>query len=166
MGTLAIISALAKFAPDIAKWIGGDKAEQAAEAVSNVVKQVTGTSDLKSGVDVISRDPAAQAKFTQELNRHKEQFNKLFIEDKANARAMQVEVLKNGKGRFAREFIYWYAAVMTVLACFYIGAITFLPIPANNVRFADTSLGFVLGTVLAGIVQFFYGASKPVREDE
>jgi multisubunit Na+/H+ antiporter MnhE subunit len=41
----------------------------------------------------------------------------------------------------------------------YIFAITFYAIPADSVRFADTILGFLLGTVIAVLIQFFYGSS-------
>jgi hypothetical protein len=44
---------------------------------------------------------------------------------------------------------------MTYLAC-----ITFLAVPPGNARFADTVLGFILGTVLATPLTFFYGSSR------
>lgn len=41
----------------------------------------------------------------------------------------------------------------------YIGAISFLTIPADNVRFVDTILGFILGTIIATILNFWLGSS-------
>ena len=38
--------------------------------------------------------------------------------------------------------------------------ITFGNIPSDNVRFADTILGFLLGTIIATIINFFLGSSK------
>jgi hypothetical protein len=35
-----------------------------------------------------------------------------------------------------------------------------MTIPAANVRFADTVLGFLLGTIIATIINYFYGSSK------
>jgi multisubunit Na+/H+ antiporter MnhE subunit len=46
----------------------------------------------------------------------------------------------------------------------YICAITFLTIPENSVRFADTILGFLLGTIVATILQFFFGSSKSSKD--
>ena len=46
------------------------------------------------------------------------------------------------------------------MAFTYIFLITFLTIPADNIRFADTVLGFLLGTVIATILNFFFGSSK------
>ena len=34
-----------------------------------------------------------------------------------------------------------------------------LEIPKENIRFADTILGFLLGTIISAIIQFFYGSS-------
>ena len=42
----------------------------------------------------------------------------------------------------------------------YIMLITFAPIPVDNVRFADTSLGFVLGIVLGTTISYYLGGSK------
>lgn len=42
----------------------------------------------------------------------------------------------------------------------YVTAITFMQIPAANVRFADTILGFVLGTIIATVMNYFLGSSK------
>jgi len=42
----------------------------------------------------------------------------------------------------------------------YLVAITFHAIPPTNVRFADTILGFILGTLIATIVGWYFGAAK------
>lgn len=56
------------------------------------------------------------------------------------------------------------AAVWTTFAIVYILFITFHDIPENNIRFADTILGFLLGTVVATIINFFFGSSKGSEE--
>jgi hypothetical protein len=52
------------------------------------------------------------------------------------------------------------------MACIYIGFITFGEIPERNIRFADTILGFILGTVIATILQFFFGTSQGSRNKD
>ena len=42
----------------------------------------------------------------------------------------------------------------------YIMLMTFLPIPTDNIRFADTSLGFVLGSILSTVITYYLGGSK------
>jgi hypothetical protein len=46
----------------------------------------------------------------------------------------------------------------------YIFFITFGTIQESNVRFADTILGFLLGTVVATIINFFLGSSAGSKE--
>lgn len=82
-----------------------------------------------------------------------------YMADTANARSMQKEAIKSDDP-FVRRFIYYYAIFWSVCSAAYIGFITFGYIPEQNVRFADTILGFILGTLVATIVQFFYGSSK------
>ena len=52
------------------------------------------------------------------------------------------------------------AIIWSLAAIIYLFATTFLPIPVENVRIADTSQGFVLGTIIAGIINYFFGSSK------
>ena len=82
-----------------------------------------------------------------------------YMADTKDARNMQVQALKSDDP-FVRRFIYFFAIFWSVMSAAYIGFITFGEIPERNVRFADTILGFVLGTLIATIVQFFYGSSK------
>jgi hypothetical protein len=55
--------------------------------------------------------------------------------------------------------VYYFASFITGVTFLYIFLITFIAIPPSNVRFADTTLGFLLGVCLSTIVGFFYGSS-------
>lgn len=104
---------------------------------------------------------------------HEEELIRLRLEDKrldleemkvhaANtqgARDMNKEAMKSDDP-VVRRFIYFYAIFWSVASAIYIGFITFGEIPKDNVRFADTILGFLLGTIVATIINFFYGSSK------
>ena len=104
---------------------------------------------------------------------HEEELQRLRMEDKrldleelkvhaANtqgARQMNQESMKS-EDPIVRRFIYFYALFWSVCSAVYIGFITFGEIPKDNVRFADTILGFLLGTIVATIINFFYGSSK------
>jgi hypothetical protein len=104
---------------------------------------------------------------------HEEELQRLRLEDKrldleelkvhaANtqgARQMNQESMKS-EDPIVRRFIYFYALFWSVCSAVYIGFITFGEIPKDNVRFADTILGFLLGTIVATIINFFYGSSK------
>jgi hypothetical protein len=82
-----------------------------------------------------------------------------YLKDRQDARAMQVAAL-NQNDLFSKRFIYYFAIGWSVVTAAYIGFITFATIPKDNLRFADTVLGFLLGTLIATIVNFFYGSSR------
>lgn len=77
----------------------------------------------------------------------------------ADARAMQNAALGQSDV-FSKRFVYYFASFWSICAAVYIGFITFGTIPAGNVRFADTILGFILGTVIATILNYFFGSSS------
>ena len=85
-------------------------------------------------------------------------FEKIAADDRKSAREMNIVSLQQDD-KFVRRFIYYYAATTTLITFTYIFLVTFYQIPENNVRFADTVLGFFLGTLLATIVTFFFGSS-------
>ncbi len=57
--------------------------------------------------------------------------------------------------RFIRKFA-WFWSIFTAS---YLTLITFLTIPEANVRFADSALGFLLGTAVASAINYFFGSS-------
>ncbi|SNR99308.1 Holin of 3TMs, for gene-transfer release [Humidesulfovibrio mexicanus] len=63
MDPITIIGGLIGVAPTIAKWIGGDKAEEVANTVASVAQAVTGKADAQSAVDAIKADPALAMEF-------------------------------------------------------------------------------------------------------
>jgi hypothetical protein len=67
---------------------------------------------------------------------------------------------------WVKRFPIVLASYWSVAATVYIGLITFSTIPAPNLRFADTILGFVLGTVVATIINFFLGSSAGSKEKD
>ena len=129
----------------------------------------------KTGVDVdkASLSEAEYAKLRQfemeheeELLRIKQDDDKLaatielaYLQDGQSARNMQMTALQQ-TDEFAKRFVYYFAIFWAVVAMFYVIAITFIAIPQESVRFADTVLGFLLGSVIAQIVAFFYGSSR------
>ena len=66
--------------------------------------------------------------------------------------------MKNSDAHF-KVLIFWFIVGMTLLVFLYTFLITFLHIPKENIRFADTSQGFFLGTALGGGISFLIGGS-------
>ena len=110
-------------------------------------------------------NPAELAQWQEAARAYQKELLQMAYADTANARSMQVEALKHGD-KFSKRFVYYFATFWSIAAAFYIAMITFGEIPAANVRFADTILGFILGTIIATIVQFFFGSSQGSKDKE
>ena len=61
---------------------------------------------------------------------------------------------------FDRRFLAYFAILIVVAGMAFVFAVTFMVVPKDNQQYASTALGFILGTLLAAPIGFFYGASK------
>lgn len=95
----------------------------------------------------------------QEDDKLSVEIEKAYLADTQSARQMQTAALSQSD-LFSKRFIYYFAMFWAVAAAIYIGFITFAPIPEANIRFADTILGFLLGTIVSQLISFFYGSSR------
>lgn len=60
---------------------------------------------------------------------------------------------------FSMKVVAGLSVLWSLASILYIGAISFITIPADNIRFVDTILGFILGTIIATILNFWLGSS-------
>jgi len=161
MGFISIALGLAKLTgldKKIGRWIGGDNGEAVAEKVVAIAQQVTGSKSPEHALSQLETDPNKLIEFEQAMHEREFELEELAYKDRENARAMQVAALQ-GNDKFSKRFVYYFAIGWSLFACCYLAFITFATIPEANIRFADTVLGFLLGTVLAGMFGFFYGSS-------
>ena len=127
------------------------------------------TGSASSIVDAVGR--AADSMFTSDEERLKAELDlarlglereQAYLEDTQNARNMQVEALRQDD-IFSKRFIYWFAIAWSAFSMIFFFCVTFMDIPEKNVRFVDTLLGFLLGTAIASIFNFFLGTSASSR---
>lgn len=134
-----------------------------ADAVTKKGKEFV---EEKLGIE-LTPDPTPEAvqNWKIAMQEHERELLAMAYGDIANARNMQVEALRQDD-LFSKRFIYIFAIFWSLFAAGYIGFITFGTIPPDNQRFADTILGFLLGTVVATILQFFFGSSMGSKEKD
>lgn len=109
--------------------------------------------------------PADYAKWNAEAAKHDEFMAEMDLKNMEGARNMQLAAMENDDP-LVRRFVYFFIAGWSILAATYIGCITFIDIPDENARFADTILGFVLGTMVASMFQFLLGSSLGSRNKD
>jgi hypothetical protein len=102
--------------------------------------------------------PEDLSRLKEAAMKHEEFLVDAEIKDKANARDMAKHAMTSSDP-FVRRFTYYFITVWSTFAIVYIPFITFGYIPEGNVRFADTILGFMLGTVMASMFSFLLGSS-------
>ena len=102
------------------------------------------------------------AKWSAEAAKHEEFMAEIDLKNMQGARDMQLKAM-DSDDPLVRRFVYFFIAGWSVLSATYIGFITFGEIPESNIRFADTILGFVLGTMVASMFQFLLGSSLGSR---
>ena len=105
------------------------------------------------------------AKWNAEAAKHEEFMAEMDLKNMEGARNMQLAAMENDDP-LVRRFVYFFIAGWSVLSATYIGFITFGDIPESNIRFADTILGFVLGTMVASMFQFLLGSSLGSRSKD
>jgi hypothetical protein len=125
---------------------------------------------LEKGVDYVEQKLGVTLKPEEEMKpedvkdlreramQHAEFMVEQEVKDKANARDMAKAAMASNDW-FVRRFTYFFITAWSVFAMVYISYITFGNIPAENTRFADTILGFMLGTVMAAMFSFLLGSS-------
>ena len=117
-----------------------------------------------TGIDLESKELTAEDKqkiMDSQIEIMKIDFEKMKLEyqNTNDARDMQKVALQQDD-TFSKRYVYYLATFWSFVAVGYIFLITFLTIPESNIRFADTTLGFLLGTIVATIINYFFGSSK------
>jgi hypothetical protein len=105
------------------------------------------------------------AKWGAEAAKHEEFMAEIDLKNMQGARDMQLKAM-DSDDPLVRRFVYYFVSFWSVLSATYIGFITFGEIPESNIRFADTILGFVLGTMVASMFQFLLGSSLGSRNKD
>ncbi len=111
----------------------------------------------------MSKDDVSKLK--EAAMKHEEFMAEIDLKNMEGARNMQLKAM-DSEDPLVRRFVYFFIAFWSILSAVYIGCITFADIPDDNVRFADTILGFVLGTMVASMFQFLLGSSLGSRNKD
>ena len=151
-----LLKLLGSVAPALASIVAGPAG---GAAVSAIAKAFGVTDSVEAVTQAIAADPDAALKLAQiDLETLKANYA-----NTADARDMQKVALQQSD-IFSKRFTMYLTTFWSVAATVYIGFITFSVIPDKNIRFADTILGFILGTVVATLLNFWFGSSIGSKE--
>jgi len=143
-------------APAVATAVAGPAGGLIVSALANKFGVKDAVEDVAKA---IASDPEAARKLAElDLEKLKAEYA-----NTADARDMQKIALQQSD-LFSKRFTMYLTVFWSVAAVAYVGFITFGVIPENNVRFADTILGFILGTVVSTVLNFWFGSSIGSKE--
>ena len=111
--------------------------------------------------NLIDNEPNISDAEKKRLGKELLEFEKLEMEDRAGARDMQKAALDQDD-LFSKRFVYYLATFWSAIGAIYIFATTFFDV--LNPKVADTVLGFLLGTIVATVINFFFGSSQGSKD--
>jgi len=124
--------------------------------------------------DKLGIDPKEEA-IEQHLTAHPEEMVKLEqidmekmelqLQEMQSARNMQLEAMKSNDP-LVRRFVYFFIGFWSIWSAVMLPFMVFGDIPPDNVRFADTILGFLLATMIGSMFGFLLGSSLGSKEKD
>jgi len=154
--------------PMIASIVSGLIANGLPKVADAVIEKGVDYVQDKMGIELKPEGEATKedyAKLKEAAMKHEEFMGELDLKNMEGARNMQLKAM-DSDDPLVRRFVYYFVTFWSVLSATYIGCITFVDIPDENIRFADTILGFVLGTMVASMFQFLLGSSLGSRNKD
>ena len=122
----------------------------------------------KMGITLKPEHEATKAdyeKWNAEAAKHEEFMAELDEKSRQRATDMQMKAMESDDP-FVRRFLYYFIGLWSTFSVIFIPCLIWVPIPENNTRFADTILGYVLGTVITGMFAFLLGSSQGSRNKD
>ena len=164
---LPLIPLALSIAPELARWLFGDKAEATAAAVTAAISQVTGTPDSAAAQAVLSRDPQAAATLRVELARIAAAAEtsardadlaslQAELRDVADARAQTVALVQ------AHSAVQWAPAIVSLVVLGTFGVVMWATLTRVLPDGSQTVVNLLLGTLAAmasSVVAYWVGSS-------
>lgn len=150
---LAIAQGLLGVAPSIAKFFAGDKAEDAANEVIDIARQVTGINDPQGAVKAVSENPEYQHQYRMQLENNRARIEAMVIGDVQHAREQHKHSVMPAV----------IVSVLTAGILAFISALMLVDIPEANIRIIDTLFGSYL-TAWLGSLAYWNGTTRGSAE--
>ena len=174
----AIIPALIGKGLDLVAEKMSDATDAGVQKIGEFVQEKTGINILnKDDVDNLSDEDVskireASMRYRVELQAIALEHTKVVLKDRQHEREL-IHADTSDARRMAcsggvdyQKKILGLTWFLFITSMTYIFLITFIPIPKDNIRFADTALGFILATVMGSVIGYYFGNSFSGRQVE
>lgn len=150
---LTIAQGLLGVAPSIAKFFAGDKAEDAANEVIDIARQVTGINDPQGAVKAVNESSEYQHQYRMKLENNRARIEAMIIGDVQHAREQHKHSVMPAV----------IVSVLTAGILAFIAALMLVDIPEANMRIIDTLFGSYL-TAWLGSLAYWNGTTRGSAE--
>jgi hypothetical protein len=161
---IAAALGLAEFAPVIAKWLGGENAENVAHHVVDTAKKVTGSSDPVTACKAMAENSLLIAEFQKEIIKIDAELELQYLQDRHNARERDIAISAAGR-RNVRADVMVLSAAIGLVSCLYTLASYAGSLPGEAVGIISTVAG-IFGSCLKDAYTFEFGSSRGSRDKD
>lgn len=161
---IAAALGLAEFAPVIARWLGGENAENVAHHVVETAKRVTGLDDPVDAAKTLSENSLLVAEFQREIIKIEAEFELQLLKDRQNARERDIALAQAGR-KNVRADIMVLSAAGGLITCLYTLVSYSDSLPGEAVGIISTVAG-IFGSCLKDAYNFEFGSSRGSKEKD
>lgn len=155
---LATALSLAEFAPNLIRWLVGNKAGRVSEEVIDLAKKITGASTASDSIAMLKANPQLASDFHREVIRRETEWEIALLEDRQQARERDLQILKTGQSN-RRADLMVLAAAVGLLMCLLSLAFYSEVLPGEAVGIISTVAG-IFGGCLKDAFAFEFGSSR------
>lgn len=164
MEPISTAIALASYAPKILKWLtGSDKAEDAAQAVVDIAKTVTGQAEPDAAVKAIQADPAMAMQFKMAVMASESDLDKAYLADRQDARARDVKLAQAGRYNWRSDLLAVLAVGGLITCVYFVAKDVDMPERAVN---AIMFVAGVLAAAVRDVYSFEFGSSRGSKDKD
>lgn len=161
---IAAALGLAEFAPMIARWLGGENAENIASDVITTAKKITKTNDPYEAVQKLQKDPLLVLEFQRAILKQEADLEAAFLHDKQNARQRDMAYLHAGFKNTRADVMVCAAATGLIMCLVALGFYSD-NLPGEAVGIISTVAG-IFGACLKDAYAFEFGSSRGSKEKD
>jgi hypothetical protein len=164
MSIITTALALSQFAPIIAKWVGGSRAENVANTVVSIAKNITQSNDENEMLRKLQHDQNLAYEFQRAIIESEKEIEMAILKDKENARNRDIAIINTGR-RNKRADIMVVSAAFGLIICLVIITIYQDRLPGEAVGIISTIAG-IFGSCLKDAYNFEFGSSRGSKEKD
>lgn len=164
MSIIATALAFSQFAPVISKWIGGKSAENVANTIIGIAKNITNSNNEKEALQKLQRDTKLVAEFQKAIIESEKEIELALIKDRESARNRDIAIINAGR-RNKRADIMVIAAAMGLVICLIVICLFEQNLPGEAVGIISTVAG-IFGSCLKDAYNFEFGSSRGSKEKD